>query len=94
MDNKPLDKTTTESFGATAAQYSADAAIKIDWFNFETRMRNLVREMIDPVVDNHHDNKSSIEQLEIKQEVSLKYMYFIFREWKIKFKNLNIKPHA
>lgn len=66
--NTPIDTSITKSFGATASQYTADAAIKIDWYNFETRMRSLIKDIVDPVQDFQTDNQHSITEIIHSQE--------------------------
>lgn len=61
--SNPIDSTISQSVIPTAAQYSVDAAIKIDWFNFETRMRSLVRDMLDPCIDAQYDNNKTTKSL-------------------------------
>ena len=50
----PIDTTVNQSLVTSTEPYSSNASIKIDWFNFETRMRNLVKEMLDPCIDNQY----------------------------------------
>lgn len=50
----PIDTTVNQGLMPSEGQYHTDAAIKIDWFNFETRMRNLIKEMLDPCIDSQY----------------------------------------
>ena len=59
-----IDTSVSKSLTPTIEQYSADAAIKVDWFNFETRMRSLIKEMIDPWVDSTQDITKEMKTME------------------------------
>jgi hypothetical protein len=63
MDN-PINTTISQSVAPAAAQYSVDAAVKIDWFNFETRMRNLVKDMLEPSLDSQDVVEKTIKRLD------------------------------
>lgn len=41
---------------------------KIDWFHFETRMRNLIQEMLDPVVRRNAEDSASLKLIEHQYE--------------------------
>ena len=45
---------------------------KIDWFHFETRMRNLIQEMLEPSVRRNVDTSDTIKKLEEMYE-DIKY---------------------
>lgn len=62
MDS-PINSIMTRSLAPTVEQYNADAAIKIDWFNFETRMRSLIKEMLDPCIDSTSDINKEIKNI-------------------------------
>lgn len=59
-----VNTTISKSLTPTLEQYTADAAIKVDWFNFETRMRSLMKDMLDPCLDTTQDIAKQMKNME------------------------------